>query len=199
MQEEWKDIVIEKNGVVYDYTGLYQVSNLGRVKSLGNGKTYKKERIKKTKPNKNGYVSTILYKNGNSQRFYVHRLVATMFIPNPNNLPEVNHISEVKHNNCVENLEWCDRDYNANYGTIRERQSVKGKERANRERVQRSERMKGKFEGSKHPKARKVICIETGQVFDCIKEASEWCGGNVRQCCIGKSKTAGGYTWNYTD
>ena len=54
MQEEWRDIVIEKNGVIYDYTGLYQVSNFGRVKTLGKGKTQKQEKILKTQINKNG-------------------------------------------------------------------------------------------------------------------------------------------------
>ena len=111
MEEQWKDIIIEKNGVTYDYTGLYQVSNLGRVRSLGNDKT-RKERILKPKINNKGYLQVILCKNGKVKTFLVHRLVATAFIPNPDNLPVVNHRDENPLNNCVDNLEWCTQKYN---------------------------------------------------------------------------------------
>ncbi len=116
MQEIWKD--------VKDYEGLYQVSNLGRVKSLGirfirsNLKPYTKlPRILSQIGCKNGYKKVELTNNGFSKRYYVHRLVAEAFIPNPDNLPEVNHKDEIASNNHVDNLEWCTHKYNSNYGT----------------------------------------------------------------------------------
>ena len=106
--EGWKDIE--------GYEGLYQVSNLGRVKSLGNDKN-KKEKIRKVRKNNFGYLHLTLHKNRIAKDYLIHRLVATAWIPNPNNLPEINHKDECKTNNTVENLEWCDATYNNNYGT----------------------------------------------------------------------------------
>lgn len=106
MEEIWKDIK--------DYEGLYQVSNLGRVKSLSNIKS-KREKLLKLTLRTNGYYMVILYKNTKRAAKNVHRLVAETFIPNPDNLPQVNHKDEDKTNNCVGNLEWCDSKYNINY------------------------------------------------------------------------------------
>ena len=165
--EEWKRVVI--NGEPWDY----EVSNLGNVKRIGSSKCLK--------PSYNhGYLQVILCKNGITKKMFVHRLVATAFISNPENYPVVNHRDECKNNNCVENLEWCTHKYNANYGTRNERASEKRK-------------------GDKNPRARKVICLETKQTFGCVKDAQEWCRGNVQQCCQGKAKTAGGYHWQYYD
>lgn len=118
--EQWRDIE--------GYEGLYQVSNEGRVKSLQREITYKDGR-KKTLPEKIlhnflsdlGYYHVMLSKNGIPKRHKVHRLVAKAFIPNPNNLPEVNHKDECKTSNVVENLEWCTQGYNIRYGTMIER------------------------------------------------------------------------------
>ena len=180
MEEQWKDIIIEKNGIIYDYTGLYQVSNLGRVKSLGNDKT-RKEKILKPKINNNGYLKVGLYKNGKVKIFLVHRLVATAFIPNPDNLPVVNHRDENPSNNSVENLEWCTAKYNINYGT-------------------RNERVSEKHTGAKNPRARKVICLETKQIFGCAKDAEQWCGKiGVGRCCRGITRTCGGCHWQFLE
>lgn len=89
------------------------MSNLGRVKSLSNSKDRKEKILNQTC--RNGYCMVTLYKNHTRTTFSVHRLVAQSFIPNPNNLPEINHIDENKTNNHVYNLEWCDRIYNVNY------------------------------------------------------------------------------------
>ena len=105
MEEQWLDII--------GYEG-YQVSNLGRVKSLGNYKT-RKEKILKQCIDKDGYLQVQLCKNGKIKTFKVHRLVAQAFIPNPDNLPQVNHKDENKENNIVSNLEWCTQQYNSEY------------------------------------------------------------------------------------
>ena len=98
---------------VEGYEGLYEVSNLGRVKSL----KYGKEKILKSWNNGKGYLFVSLCRNGKMKHFKVHRLVSTAFIPNPEGLPEINHIDENKSNNCLSNLEWCSHKYNSNYGT----------------------------------------------------------------------------------
>lgn len=102
------------------YEGLYEVSNLGRIKSFKNG-----SQILKPVITKKGYFTIVLCLNGVPKRFLIHRLVAQAFIPNPDNLPFVNHKDEVKTNNVVTNLEWCTAKYNSNYGTSKERQSEK--------------------------------------------------------------------------
>lgn len=116
-KEEWRDIA--------GYEGLYQVSNLGNVKSLGNGKArnpnWCKEHILKNQLTRYGYLKVPLSKNGKVKNYLVHRLVGKVFIPNPDNLPQVNHKDECKTNNCVDNLEWCTPKYNLNYGTCQQR------------------------------------------------------------------------------
>ena len=103
---EWHD--------VEGYEGIYQVSNHGQVKSLGNGK-YKKEKILKAGKRAGEYKFVVLCKMGNGHSVSVHRLVARAFLPNPQNLPEVNHKDESPANNAVENLEWCSCQYNIDY------------------------------------------------------------------------------------
>lgn len=71
-----------------------------------------------------GYNTVVLYENKKHRKFLVHRLIAAAFIENPLNLEFVNHKDEIKTNNCVENLEWCTRLYNNNYGTITDRSSL---------------------------------------------------------------------------
>lgn len=107
--EIWKDIP--------DYPG-YQASTLGNIRSLNYmGRGYIKE-IKASKSGpKRGYLSVSLRKSGKTYRRNVHRLVATTFIPNPYNLPEINHKDENGLNNSINNLEWCDRLYNLSYGS----------------------------------------------------------------------------------
>ena len=99
--EIWKDIP--------EYEGLYQVSNFGNVKSLArrNKNRVNQEKLMKLKLNSSGYYQVWLCKNNHNKGFFVHRLVALVFIPNENNLPEVNHIDAIKTNNIISNLEWC--------------------------------------------------------------------------------------------
>ena len=113
IKEYWKPVV--------GYEGLYMVSNWGRVKSIKFGK----ERILKPVTNSSGYLLVGLYKNNIEKKYSVHRLVAEAFIPNPYNLPQVNHKDENKQNNVVSNLEWCTHEYNNTYGTRIKRQKEK--------------------------------------------------------------------------
>lgn len=101
---------------VKNYEGLYAVTSCGKVWSY-----YSKKFLKPGATN-NGYLQVILYKDGKMKHYKIHRLVAEAYIPNPENLPEINHKDENKTNNCLQNLEWCDHKYNINYGTKIDRQ-----------------------------------------------------------------------------
>ena len=135
--EEWKDIK--------GYEGLYQISNTGLVKRIPSIKC-KTERILRQGTQKAGYNYVNLSKDNKIHTKRVHRLVAEAFISNPNNLPEVNHKDEDKSNNNVENLEWCTREYNLNYGTRSEKFS----------------RTRGKA----------IQCIETKRIYSSARSAS---------------------------
>ena len=108
MQEIWKDIP--------DYEGLYQISNLGNVKSLSFG-NLNSEKLLKSSPTNCGYYKVQLYKNHHAKMHYVHRLVASSFIPNPNNKPQINHIDGDKSNNRALNLEWVSAKENTKHAT----------------------------------------------------------------------------------
>ena len=171
--EEWRDIE--------GYEGLYQISNKGRVKSL-NYRMTRKEGI--LKPNDTqGYLQIRLCKNKNHKHYYVHRLVADAFIPNSNNLPEVNHKDEDKHNNCVDNLEWCTSQYNANYGTRNVRCGSKG---------------------DKHFRAKKVYCFELDKEYACIRYAADDLNistSSISDCCrhYKGRKVINGYHFYFSD
>ena len=120
--EVWKDIE--------GYEGLYQVSNFGQVKSLPRTIIYKDgrkrifpEKILKPSKNKNDYLIVKISKNDKQESFYIHQLVAQMFLKNPQNYSCVNHKDENKQNNHVDNLEFCSYSYNNSYGTKPERLS----------------------------------------------------------------------------
>ena len=106
---------------IIGFEGLYEVSSLGRVRNK-KGETLK-QRIKRT--NGTCYKSVDLWKDGRYYKKYIHRLVAEVFIPNPEGLPFVNHKDEDGTNNFIDNLEWCTREYNVNYGTAKERRAKK--------------------------------------------------------------------------
>lgn len=116
MKEKWKDI----NG----FEGLYQISNTGKIKSFRRSSKFgsPEELILKPSIINSGYhVVTLYHENSKKRKYQVHRLVAEAFLPNPQNLPCVNHKDENKTNNNVDNLEWCTYQYNNNYGTAREK------------------------------------------------------------------------------
>lgn len=201
IEEIWKDIIIEKNGKLFDFTNKYEVSNLGRVRNCKRGNILT--------PNKcGGYLEIKLYKDGKMEHFYVHRLVATAFIDNPNNLPEVNHKDFDKTNNTIENLEWISREDNVKHSCNDE---DKMKERKQKLSKSNKGKNKGKTLSEEHKRkisevnATKVLCIETGHIFDSLTEASKWLGVktihsgqvSISNCLNGRAKTAYGYHWEY--
>lgn len=162
--EQWKPIV--------GYEGLYEISNLGRVKSL-NYRHTGKERILKPANNGDGYLAVNIYRNGQRKMLKVHRLVAAAFIPNPEGFEQVNHINEDKTNNCVSNLEFCDAKYNANYGTRTERMAASQRNHP---------AMSKPVEASRFPDFRTIELH-----FDSTREAGRkgYHQGNVAACCRG--------------
>lgn len=183
MDEIWKDIA--------DYEGYYQISNLGRVRSVdryiynvsnfGDNKiSFYKGKILRPSKRRKGYLGISLTKKNKQRSFLIHRLVAQAFIPNSNNLPQVNHIDEDKTNNQVCNLEWCDNKYNINYGNCIANMS---KTRTNNMHNQKP-----------------VICIETGIIYANSNDAQRKTNvyaRNIRKNCDGVYKSAGKLHWGW--
>ena len=150
--EIWKDIE--------GFEGLYQVSNLGKVKSLSrvlkSGHKWKEKIVAITYNKYDKYGRVMLSNGGKTRRFLIHRLVAQAFIPNPDNLPLINHKDENPSNNCANNLEWCTQKYNNSYGTHNERMI---RTQLNRNDV-----------------SKRIICVEINKEFPSISEAGRWLG-----------------------
>lgn len=156
------------------YEGKYKISRNGIVFNAVRHSVLKQQ-------NYNGYCYVTLYsgKKNSGKLYRVHRLVALTYIPNPDNLPQVNHKDENKQNNSVENLEWCSARYNTNYGNAIEKRMT------NRT---------GK--GARKP----VRCIETGKVYASISHAERETGISaraIRWCVKGIHKTSGKLHWEY--
>lgn len=122
MKELWK--------ALSGYEGYYEVSNKGNVRSVDrevvgsdNKRYFYRGRLLKQHPDRVGYMRVALTKDKRTSWRSVHRLVAQAFVPNPSNLPEINHKDENKSNNSADNLEWCDRNYNVRYGLYAEKMS----------------------------------------------------------------------------
>ena len=178
MEEIWKDIKGYPN---------YMVSNMGRVKSLGNDKT-RKEKILKGSKNSDGYLAVNLSKDGKQKNYKIHRLVASAFLDNSDNLLEINHKDEDKTNNMVwvnddgsidynkSNLEWCNREYNVNYGS--------------------------RTEKTQKPILQFTKNGEFVRRWESISEVKRELGfdiSSIIKCCKGKKryKSVGGFKWGY--
>lgn len=184
IEEIWRDIP--------GYEGYYQISNHGNVRGLDryvmNTGNYSKEskliyvkgKMMAQKDPGNGHLVVHLTRDHKSKQFYVHRLVALAFIPNPDNLPIVNHKDENPLNNHVSNLEWATYQYNTNYGTCIERRSMAITRRIKR-------------------------LSMTGEIideWDSIKDASKHTNvdpSSISACAKGKRNSAGGYKWEYNN
>ena len=167
-----------------------------------NGKIYSSISKKYLRQNKtkSGYCSVELFgENGKSKRLLVHRIVATAFIPNPDNLPEVNHKDQNPSNNCVSNLEWCDRKYNMNYGTLQK------KKRKALNWFYSSDRLKENARKNGAIVSKAVLQFSRDGVFikryNSAAEASRTTGANhshILECCHGKRyKTVNGFIWKF--
>ena len=179
MKEIWKDIK--------GYEGLYQVSNLGRVKSLDMILPYKRHnkettRIRKGKilspaNMKNGYLRVEMSNKTKHRLNLVHRLVAIAFIPNPNNYKEINHINCDKQDNSAENLEWCSSSYNKIHA----------------------------FENKLYKSEKPILQIKNGIVIKEWKSASQvfrelgYSQQSIGKVALGKRKSAYGYQWEYKE
>jgi len=176
MKETWVDI----DG----YVGLYQVSNLGNIRSfLREGEP----RLLTIIVHKIGYGSIKLRYNGIAKKYAIHRLVAIAFIDNPNGKPEVNHIDGNKMNNKVDNLEWVTRSENQYHaystGLKKPAKSTRG----------------GKYNSRSKP-VLQIISEKSMIHWDGINEAAKnlnLSAGNISAVCLGKLKTCGGFKWQY--
>lgn len=166
MSNKWKSIK--------GYEGLYEAHSDGTIRRVNRSVI---------KPTKRGeYLKVSLYKNGEPKQISVHRIIAETFIPNPNMLPQVNRKDENKLNNRVSNLEWCDRKYNANYGTAIERSAANHGRAIIGTNVKTGERVRF----STIAEAERKGIASHSHIINCIK-------GKERR------KSTGGYTWEYAE
>lgn len=198
VKETWRPVV--------EYEGLYEVSNLGQIRSLDRLVKGKKEGFRQKVngklltpiKNRQGYLRVNLCNDDGRKAKFVHRLVCSAFLPNPYNFPYINHKDENPLNNNVENLEWCTAKYNCNYGNHRKNVSLsKIGKRPNLSREA--------LERINAPKRKPVIGthIETGEEIFFKSMASCKDSGfspqNVSHCVTKRQHTHKGYTWRYAN
>lgn len=195
MDEVWKPI--------QGLEGLYEISNLGRVKSL-NYRNHGYSRVLVPKENNKGYLWVELWKDGKRHCLQIHRLVGMHFIPNNNpNRTVINHIDENPKNNIVTNLEWCtiaenNLAYRLNHGWIETEKTI----------VHRAYRNKttNYIRKNKDHRGIKIVqlslggeFIETHDDIAAIARKKHYHNTSIYECCIGKRKTAYGYKWQFAN
>lgn len=162
------------------YEGFYEINREGVVRSVdrivlgGRGEYNRiaKGSVKKNTLRKNGYYAIGLWKNNVQKIENIHRILATIFIPNPNNLPGVNHIDGDKANNKLSNLEWCNQSYNVQHA----------------------------YNTGLTSRNKKIVCVETGRIFNSASEAARFVKGYqsaISACARGERKKAYGYHWSF--
>jgi hypothetical protein len=184
--ETWK--------AVAGFEGFYEVSDLGRVRSVGRVITTKNgvkrtvhQRILRPGTDKDGYFQVVLCKDGINRVMTVHRLVGIAFVNNPEKKEQINHLDESKQNNKATNLEWATHKENANYGTAIQR------------RVEHTD-----FNALALKYCKKVAQYTLdGKIINLWGSAAEigrengYCRGFITACCLGYKKTAYGFRWAY--
>ena len=165
---------------IQGYEGLYEVDTEGNVFST-------KGFALSPKNGKRGYKTVALVKDKHQCTKTIHRLVAMAFIPNPDNLPQVNHKDEDKHNYHVDNLEWCTPKYNANYGTARERhaQKMRGRKETEEHKAKIAKSITKTL--SENPRNGKwIVCLSDGKRYANCRQAAKVYGVHPitvgRQC-----------------
>ena len=166
IEEIWRDIK--------DYEGLYQVSNLGEVKSLNYHRT-REEKIIKPSRHCSGYLQVCLCKDCEQKVLKVHRLVAAAFIPNPENKPCIDHINAIRDDNRVENLRWVTPKENSGNPITMSKISRKV--------------LQFTKDG--------VFVRKWNSMIDVERELGRL--SNIAACCRGKRKTCGGFVWKYAE
>ena len=153
------------------YEGIYGITSCGKVWS------YRRKKFLKPGTDGNGYLKVKLCKDNENKNCYVHRLVAEAYIPNTENLPEINHKDENKANNCLQNLEWCDRKYNNNYGFCITKRS----------------------NSHKKPILQYDLDGNFIREWECAYDVGKVAVKNINHCLKGRTKTAYGYIWEYKE
>ena len=184
VKEIWKPIQITQNGVFYDFADKYEISNFGKIRNIRTNRTIKPF------VSVSGHLRVHLRLDGKRKLygFSVHRLVANAFIPNIQNLPQVNHIDGNPSNNNVDNLEWCTPSHNIrhaydhdliNHESLKER-GIQGTEKVS-------------IKVNQYTKDGQFI-----RSYKSYQAAGRYVGvtGNaIKKCCKGEQKTAAGYKW----
>ena len=153
------------------YEGLYAITSCGKVWS------YRNKKFLTPGVNNTGYLYVNLWKDNEKKNYLIHRLVADAYIPNTENLPEINHKDENKTNNCLQNLEWCDASYNTNYGTRNEKVS--------------------------NSRKKPILQYDLGGNFirewPSATDVGREVQSNICNCLKGKLKSAYGFKWVYKE
>lgn len=167
--EDWRDIK--------GYEGQYEVSSLGRVRSLNFNREGRCQLLK-FEMTKWGYLRVVLHKDGKAKHYSVHRLVAEAFLANPLGLTEVNHLDECKTNNAVANLEWCSAKDNSNHGTRNTRIAA------------------AQSKPIKQLSKDGVLVAVWPSSMEAWRQTGIY-QSDICKCCNGKHRTAGGFKWQY--
>lgn len=180
-EEIWRDIE--------GFEGLYMISDMGGVKSLDYRHTGKENYLKPVK-NKDGYLMVSLWENSKHKWFFVHRLVATAFIDNPDNKPCIDHINTIRDDNRVDNLRWVTAKENSDNPISRKRYL------ANLHTVGKF----GKDNYNSKPVYQYSLDDKLIRKWDSMMDVQRELGfdqGNISLCCLGRIKTSRGYKWKY--
>lgn len=174
---------------LFGHEGLYEINKDGEIKTINNLKSINSSLGKRgtiiLSPSKTGrYLRIGLSKEGKRKYHLVHRLIAFTFIPNPDNKPHINHINGIKKDNSIGNLEWCTQSENVKHGfdILNRRPTNLGITYGN------------------HFRSKKVVCVNTGEVFDSLRRASEFVNGNktsISSACKNNNRTYKGFKWKY--